>query len=398
MAAVVGLGTAIGAAIAVLSYYVSTVMNDEKNKAGAVSEIKSTIINLFIFAFVIGAIASMDKFFQVLALDPNGSITNAVTCMYKGNIDYLMPKANQMVGVYSDALQIEGSSSAISTYIDLPFGLKLQINVGRTSTIPVLDRLGDALNQAIITIVSICGQQAMMANLMRYFVTISCQLLLPFGFFLRAIPYVRRAGSTLVAIGIALALIYPAALFFMGSIMIGIQNASISTMFSASSGDFNPDQGPLPTRLASDAAWLRNLAIAYTVVGNILEFSNTVVKGAGAIVATALLAVFGIGTVLAGVLKIVFLLANLIISLLATTVIFALHQYRIADMNNFFLSNGGIDAAINLEYNTAIFGTIVNMTHVLLMTSVALVVIGSIRALAILLGGEFFLYGLQDYI
>jgi hypothetical protein len=395
MGIVVGLGTAIGAAIAVLSYYVSTVMNDEKNKAGAINEIRATIINVFIFAFVIGAIVSIDKFFQVLALDPNGDMVNATTSMYKGNIDYLMPEARQMVGVYSDALQLQGSSSSISGYIDLPWGIKITTNFGRTATLPILERLGDALDQATITIVSICGQQAMMANLMRYFVLASCQLLLPFGFFLRAIPYVRRAGSTLVAIGIALVLIYPASLFFMGSIMFGIQQAAVNTMFG---NGFNPEQSALAGTLSTDAAMLRSFAISYTVVGDILEFSNTAVKGAGADVAAVLVAVFGIGQAMGGILKVVFLIANMIISYVATTVIFAGHQIFVATIDNYFLSGGGMDAAINLEYDAAIFGTIINMTHVLLMASVALTVVGGIRALAVLLGGEFFLYGLTEYI
>ena len=404
MAVVVGLGTVIGIAIGVLSYYASAIMNDERNKAGAISEIKSTIINVIIFAFVVGAILSIDKFFEVLALDPSsGNIATAITNMYRGNIDYLMSKAGQMVGIYSDAAQLSGSSSSMSLYLDLPWGLSTGLSGGVVNTIPVLERLADALSQATMTIVSICSQQAMMANLMKYFVTISCGLLLPFGFFLRAIPYVRRAGSTLVAIGIALALIYPVALFFLGSVLLGIQTASIHTIsWQTNSGnDFNPAQSTFAEVLDNRAMLLRIIADSYTVVGNILVFANTIVKSAGAWAAFLQLFIPLIGLVTANAtalfLKSLFFITNVVGSAIATGVIFGAHQILMATLYNFFYNNGGIATAISLEYDIAVFGTIINMTHILLLASVVLTVVGSIRALAILLGGEFFLYGLTEY-
>jgi hypothetical protein len=395
MAAVVGLGTAIGIAIAVLSYYAAIMTNDERNKVGAVSEMKSTLINLFIFAFVLGAIVSIDGFFGVLALDSSGDMATAITNLYKGNIDYLMPIARQAVGVYSDASQASASSSSISGYLDLPGGFKISTNVGRASTIPILERLSEALSQLTITIVSICGQQAMMANLMRYFVVASCQLLLPFGFFLRAIPYVRRAGSTLVAIGITLTLIYPIALFFLGSILFGVQEAAIYTTFGSSG--FAPEEYDVAMKAMGWAGQLRGMATTYEITGNILVIMNVFVKGTLAMIAAVLTAFFGLGQALAAVFKTVMLIANFMASYQMTFFIFDLHNDMINDMRSFFLGAGMADA-VDLEYNIAVFGTIVNMTHVLLMAGVALTVIGGIRSLAILLGGEFFLYGLTDYI
>jgi hypothetical protein len=396
MAIIVGLGTLVGIAIAVLSYYAAIIMNDERNKVGAISEIKSTLINLLLFAFVMGAIVSIDRFFGVLALDPSANnIAAAITNLYGENIDYLMPVAKQMVGVYSDASQVSASSSSISGYVDIWAGIRITTNVGRVSTITILENLANALSQATVTVVSICGQQAMMANIMGYFVTASCQLLLPFGFFLRAIPYVRRAGSTLVAIGITLTLIYPIALFFLGSIMFGVQHAAIDATFS---NGFNPGEGTLASTLSMWSDNIIGMAISYEIVGNLLIFMNVFVKGISAMIATALIPFFGLGFLLGAAFKNIFMIANLIMTYGATGAIFTWHQLLINNINSFFLNKGGMEAAVDLEYDIAIFGTIVNMTHILLIAGVVLTVVGSIRSLAILLGGEFFLYGLQEYI
>jgi len=402
MSSIVGMGSIIGMILAVIAYYIAITTEDERGKSGAIGEIKSTLINIFLFAIVIGMILSIDSsLFLVLTGQSNGTLITETTRIYENNINSLTDVAIKAVDFHTYVSQLEIHSSSISTSIPLPWGFSLSLNTGKVTSIPVFGRLDGVLMSFITTVFSISSQQAIMVNIMRFFVTISCSLLLPLGFFLRAIPYLRRVGSTLVSIGIALIMVYPISLYVLGSIFFGVQDAAIVKEFDGKYFDPASIYSEFRAILKERADKLVGLAVTYGGIGTLKTVSDVYIKGSIGIMLMVLSFIpvtAAFEKALEPIMSIVIMLVDILLSLVATGVLHGIYEIMSQILVNYMVNNGGVEYAVALGMDLATYGTIVNMTHILILASVVLSVMGFIRALAVLLGGEFFLYGVQDYI
>ena len=403
MSSIVAVGSMIGMILAVLAYYIAIASSDERGKSGAMGEIKSTLINIFLFAMVIGVILSINSLFSVISgKATNGELISEITTLYENNIINITTVAERAVPFYADVSQLESSSSSVSASAE-SHGFRLSSLTGSATNIPVFGRLGAALASFISTMLSIASQQALMVNIMRFFVTISCSLLLPLGFFLRAIPYLRRIGSTLVSIGIALVIIYPISLYVLGSIFIGVQNDAIGKLFPGKGG-FNPNDPEL-----GYGAFLKNydkkldnlwyITNSYGVIGTINVAYNVYIKGATgwALVAMAFIPFTAwLEKLLEITLPLVFQITDILMTFVTTGVLYVWYTISSYNLTNDLVNNGGVENAVHLGMDVATYGTIVNMSHILILASLVLCVLGFIRTIAVLLGGEFFLYGVQE--
>ncbi len=83
-------------------------------------------------------------------------------------------------------------------------------------------------------------------------IVLGLAVLIPIGLVLRAIPVFRPTGGALIAIGIGIALVYPA--------MLALFNAPISSAFTTAAG--NALVTPATTNACSGCTWLEKAAIA----------------------------------------------------------------------------------------------------------------------------------------
>ncbi|MCX6774101.1 MAG: hypothetical protein NTY68_03855 [Candidatus Micrarchaeota archaeon] len=404
MSSIVAVGSMIGMILAVLAYYIAIASSDERGKSGAIGEIKSTLINIFLFAMVIGLILSINSLFSVISgKATNGELISEITTLYENNIINITTVAERTVPFYADVSQLESSSSSVSLNEELPHGFRLGASTGSVTNIPVFGRLEAALASFISTITSIASQQALMVNIMRFFVTISCSLLLPLGFFLRAIPYLRRIGSTLVSIGIALVIIYPISLYVLGSIFIGVQNDAIGKLFPGNGG-FNPNDSELGYgafldnyNRKVDNLWY--ITKSYGVIGTINVAYNVYIKGATGIALVVMEFIpftAWLEKILEIITSLVFPITDTLMTFVTTGLLYIWYTISSANLTNDLVNNGGVENAVHLGMDVATYGTIVNMSHILILASLVLCVLGFIRTIAVLLGGEFFLYGVQE--
>jgi hypothetical protein len=189
-------------------------------------------------------------------------------------------------------------------------------------------------------------------------------------------------------------------MYLLGSIFIGVQNASIKKMFGANG--FNPEskyQGFL-LQLKISQLTLRGLTKAYVFLGNTITMANVYVKG-GVGLALAILMFIPFGQLIAipgqPIAAAAFMISDIALTLIGTGVMYGMYELWSFAVGSFLLKNA-IESSINLGMDLATYGTIVNMTNILILASMVLSVLGVIRSLAVLLGGEFFLYGVQDYL
>ncbi len=250
------LGIALSILISAIAYMASEVFNYEPLKGFYKRELWETAKSVLILGLVFaGLILASAVAVSLAGSAPSSAIqysttalTNNLAALYTTtNSAYLAPQLSTSYSAFGaiTALSVGynlANSTSLSTWIPIP--LKI-VTVRFGSDAPLLQDnvIGQLIGFASDLVIAMVLAFQIQSDMIYVIAAVGLGILIPIGIVMRAIPFLRGIGGTMIAIGIGLSIVYPA-------LLVGF-NLPITNYISATVGagatNFPQNPGLCPT-------------------------------------------------------------------------------------------------------------------------------------------------------
>ena len=369
----IATGSMISIIFSTFMYYFGRIGEDERSNILYKNEIRSVVLNLILFVVVITVWQSLKLIGGNIVEKAQDSIDEELL-IYPSVSYELITKYLPTIGVLSS---LSSSISVSSNYRSI-WVFKAGDNFSASGFSIVLDRMNSMYNNAMTHIIFLSGLKYLL-KVLEYF---SILFFFPLGIFFRSFSYTRRLGSTMVAIAIGAGFVLPFSVYLYAGIVGDI----------ISSSDFLGVEGLLREAASSKSTGALN------TLRNAVKFLYGGLYGIGIISRFTTSLMLALNFVLAANIPLISDAASGIFSSFMTTVksvIFGIYFLSILVAQEVYL-----EKVIYSDYfplmAQALTGITIGLS--LFYFAVAATVIAFIRSFSSILGGEFFLYGVERLI
>ncbi len=350
--------------LGVVIYFYFALISDQTNlKVSAKENLKHVVFNVILILIIYFAIGHYVEFISIFT-EPNFLDT---LYLYMDQIlEHLFKILYEFASIkawYNAAQTISMGSGYTVPIPYTPIGINA--NAG-ASPFTYTYLMNSWIELGITGIEKLIDLFVLLKFMTPFFLFISASLFLPLGLFFRSFKFTNRIGSTMTSIGIVLYFVYPVVLYF----IIHFTGGFIISLSQNIEGLLMPLVNNAST---SFMEW----NTAFTVLRGVAEFIK-----------------YARWTET--------LLRHLFLIRIIGEIIAVL--YRAAAMGSWAV------VGIGLFASTGMIGEVQTLIHVadsmaslyivtiFINAVLVLIILGSIRSLSLLLGGEYFLYGIQTYI
>ena len=338
----------VGVLYLVLLRYVSTILRVERAGETFKMELKSILAGAVLVVFIMMLVVPLATF--ISSLDASSTISGPLSDMEEA------VKAISVFGAYAHDLAPFSASFSVSFLVKAGY-----------SSAGALGALNDAfsnLSQAASTITTVWAITKVTYSLTCFLMELGAKYFLLAGIVLRMLPPFKRVGSTLVAISLGLIVALPLSFYFSNLLANTLipTNAQLSALKSSTSLALGKVSGMVSALSGYERAFLISSMLG-------AAFSNPGSSGLPqpipyAATASAKAAQFA---------------ALLPINIIAETL----------------LSSALTNTIVNAMKAAADFSVMLGVRVTFTSFLIAFSTLGFIRSIALILGGEFFLYGIQ---
>ena len=363
------IGNLIGLIIGVLQLYSAKITASTYSEVNAKNEIKTVFINIIL---VVATLALLSSYTTIMNIFVGGDVFTKVETILNSIIDNIFDAQIFISPLYicQQALSTFYVGGGITIPIPkAPIGITLNSNISNFIKYSLTSNWLSIILNVLSTNAGIYGISKFLLFFLPF---IGATLFLPLGFFLRGLSFTRRIGSTMVSIGIVILFIFPWITYFFAYITKGIVSSRTNELIS------NAD---VKKEIINEVA--KYNLITYTIttfksVGTgirIMRFSEPLIEKR---------LPYGIGYILASILRAVSVISWYVLS----SPWLALKPSSLTSLQTL----------INMYFPLAEYTAIVSITSLFYTVGLVLSILGGIRSISLILGGEYFLYGVQSYV
>ncbi len=359
-------------------YFFSKSSDDERGKVVYKGEIKAIIMNILLFSFSVLAWSGLQSLVHVSA---NSYIVELAGNAIEKNLVRNFPeRAYNLIVKYLPSLGFFSSVSISFDYVDFKiwdYSFKAGASYSSNGISLAFQQLYEFFSNAFSHIVYLEGLKYLMLT----FEFFSIKFLLPLGIFFRTFSYTRRLGSTMVAMALGAGLVLPMVVYFASDVVNSLMSSSdflgVTELLNEASDN----------SLALDTYRLFAIANSYVLAyfGIISEITTY---------AVLLLDILGSSHI-----PIVSEIASAAFSGAVLTIKGGAYAVELVQIRS-LTSSIGLDPLFHSPYFQYMAQALIAITigMSIFYFIVAMTVISFIRAFSSLLGGEFFLYGVERLI
>ncbi len=363
------IGNLIGLIIGVLQLYSAKITSSTYSEVNAKNEIKTVFINILL---VIATLALLSSYTAIMNIFVGGDVFIKVETTLNSIIDSLFNAQIFISPLYicQQALPTFYIGGGITIPIPkVPIGITMNSQVSKFIKYSLTSDWLSIILNVLATNAGIYG----VSKFLLYFLPfIGAALFLPLGFFLRGLSFTRRIGSTMVSIGLVILFIFPWITYFFAYISKEIILPKTNELIS------NSDVRKERTDEMAEYKDVANTIKTFKALGigiRIMRFSEPLIEKR---------LPYGIGYILAALLRALSVLSWFFFS----SPWLALKSSSLDSLMSL----------ISMYVPLAEYTAIVSITSLFYAVGLVLSILGGIRSVSLLLGGEYFLYGVQSYV
>ncbi len=349
-----------------LAYMVMSSLNNERGKKMALNELKSLIATAVLLVLLYALHAEVDAYANILGVNTyNDFFSYNYNNVYSTYKDYL-----KKLAYVGSTLKTAVSFTGAFEYGPIPIPYIHPSVGGTTSPMKVIipyitlnDNIFNTLSNGLTVF-------HLLFSFTKFLSFVSFKYLIPLGLFMRAFPFFRRTGSTLISIGFVIYFLLPPLLYYITPIIVNVPYKTIDVPTSIYT--LKNFLGITTSIYLFLKEFIDKGALIFSITNIIYDTSSPLTFGASsALYSSAFTLVYGGLTLLS----------------LINTAVLTGYRYTILTgaLNTFLLLIS--DASSLLILSTS-----------LVVVIASFFTLAVIRAISLILGGEFFLYGVSQYV